>query len=83
MMMHLANIRGGVQATDSDDELAMRMQKRAKLLAKKVLIKDMDEHHENQRRPLAFIDLTNGTPLSVSLSLARRTRFNGVVSSAC
>lgn len=46
-------------ATDSDDELAMRMQKRAKLLAKKVLIKDMDEHHENQRRPLAFIDLTN------------------------
>jgi hypothetical protein len=81
-MMHLSlsNIRGGVQATDSDDELAMRMQKRAKLLAKKVLIKDMDEHHENQRRPLAFIDLTNGSPLCLSL---RRTRFNGVVSSAC
>jgi hypothetical protein len=60
-----------VQTNDSEDELTMRMQKRAKLLAKKVLIKDMDGHHEEQRRPLAFIDLTNGTAHRLSLSLSR------------
>lgn len=47
--------------SDSDGELAMRMQKRAKSLAKKVLIKDIDGHHQDQRRPLAFIDLTTVT----------------------
>lgn len=36
------------------------MHQTARSLAKKVLVKDNDDHHEDKSRPLAFIDLLSG-----------------------